>query len=1040
MPENILIVEDKIIVARDLQQLVEGYGYNVIAIASSGAEAYSIAVERRPDLILMDIMLGEGDDGIETALKIKDKLDVAIVYASAYSNSETLMRAGKSEPYGYILKPFNEREINTTIQMALYKHKAEKIIRESEKHYRNLFQSIPDAIFVWEISHEEPRVSKFIDVNDIACSLLSYGKTELLKMSFLDIMVSERFKDIDDHAERLLKERHYSRETVVLDRHGRKIPVELSCSVNDFNGKTQVISIMRDIREIKKAQTTILEGEARYKNLVETIPNGLIELDNSASVLYANTSLCSMLGRSYDEIISRHAWEFIYKDDQDYFQKFFLSMLKGDKKPEPLIIKCVKKDGAIIDVQADWNYKLDELGRVVGFISVITDITEKIKITGELKNAKAMAEEANKAKSEFLANMSHEIRTPMNGIIGMSHLMFNTDLDAVQREYLEMIKLSSDNLLSLINDILDFSKIEAKKLELEKIDFLLRDSVEHTVKVLMYKAMQKGIKVYISVNPAVPNSLLGDPGRFRQIISNLLSNAIKFTQRGEINIKADLEAKSDKRVTLHFCVSDTGIGIPAEKQTKIFDAFTQADSSITRKYEGTGLGLTITKQLIELMGGKIWVESEVGRGSSFHFLADFEISSANRRVALADFEILKSKRVLIVDDNFTNRKILDETLKNWHMNPELASSATEAFKLIERSINEGRLYDIMLLDVNMPEMDGWEFASRVRQIRELKNVKIIIMPSAGLRGDIEHSVKLGISAYLIKPVVVSELEEAILMIIDEKQNDSRQLITQHSIRENKQRLNILLAEDEIVNQKIASKLLELHGHAVTIVSDGLAAFESYKKDSYDMIFMDVQMPEMDGIEATAKIRECEAGSGKRIPIVAMTAFAMKGDRDKCFEAGMDAYISKPIEIEEIFKVINNLFSSFSSDKNMLKPNYEKYSRPAFDEKMFLAGQKNDLVFSIELVNLFLDNVSGYMNEIRSSIEAYDPRSLKKAAHMLKGSVKNFHALNASEAAHAIELLAMSENFGGVDDAFKRLENEIERLKKDMRSFLEKNKN
>ncbi|HPG58514.1 MAG TPA: PAS domain S-box protein, partial [Candidatus Wallbacteria bacterium] len=392
MPENILIVEDKIIVARDLQQLVEGYGYNVIAIASSGAEAYSIAVERRPDLILMDIMLGEGDDGIETALKIKNKLDVAIVYASAYSNNETLMRAGKSEPYGYILKPFNEREINATIQMALYKHKAEKLIRESEKHYKNLFQSIHDAIFVWEISQEEPRVSKFIDVNDIACGLLSYGKSELLKMSFLDIMVSERFKDINDQAERLLKERHYSRETIVLDRHGRKIPVELSCSVNDFNGKTQVISIMRDIREIKKAQTTILEGEARYKNLVETIPNGLIELDNSASVLYANTSLCSMLGCAYDEIISRHAWEFIYKDDQDYFQKFFLSMMKGDKKPEPLIIKCVKKDGSIIDVQADWNYKLDELGRVVGFISVITDITEKIKITGELKSARIMAE------------------------------------------------------------------------------------------------------------------------------------------------------------------------------------------------------------------------------------------------------------------------------------------------------------------------------------------------------------------------------------------------------------------------------------------------------------------------------------------------------------------------------------------------------------------------------------------------------------------------------------------------------------------------
>ncbi len=1038
MSVKILIVEDKIIVARDLQQMVESYGYTVAGIASNGAEAYSLALQIKPDLILMDIMLGAGEDGIATAMKIKDELDTAIVYASAYSNDETLMRAERSEPYGYILKPFDEREVCIALQMALYKHRAEKRIRESEKHYRTLFQSIHDAIFVWEINSKEPRISKFVDVNDIACELLSYSKNELLKLSLLDLAVTEKFKNIDNLIEGILNEARYEREMIIIDRYGHKIPVELSCSVNEFNGRRLAVTIVRDVREMKRAEISILEGEARYKTLVETIPSGLIELDNSASIVFANSSFCDMIGRDCDGVIMRPAWEFIHENDQDRFRKFFLSMLKGDKRPEPIVIKFCGKDSRFIDVQADWNYKLDELNRVSGFISVVTDITEKISITEELKTARIMAEEANKAKSEFLASMSHEIRTPMNGIVGMSHLLFATDLDAVQREYLEMIKLSSDNLLNLINDILDFSKIEAKKLELEKIDFLLRDSIEHTVKALMYKAMQKGIKVFVSINPAVPNALTGDPGRFRQIINNLLSNAIKFTHKGEININADIDSKSGRRVILHFCVSDTGIGIPPEKHKKIFEAFTQADSSITRKYEGTGLGLSISRQLIELMGGKIWVESEPGHGSLFHFTAAFDISPNCRRIALADFEALASRRVLIVDDNSTNRRILEETLKSWRMQTYSVPGAAAAFEAINDSIKSSRPFDIMIIDVNMPEMDGWEFASRVRRIKELKKVKIIIMPSAGLRGDIEQSVKLGISAYLIKPVVVSELEEAILMILDETQHGPSKLITQHSIRENKQRLNILLAEDEIVNQKIAGKILEMHGHSVTVAHDGLEALEKFNSGGFDLIFMDVQMPEMDGTEAALKIRELEKCTGKHIPIVAMTALAMKSDREKCMECGMDEYISKPIEMEELFKIINKIFSSCNSNQNLFTANYEKYSRPAFDENLFLASQKNDMCFAVELVELFLNNVSSYVEDIESAVVAYDAKALKKAAHMLKGSVKNFHASNASEAVGAIELLAMSENFGAAGEAFKRLESEVERLKKDMRSFIHKN--
>jgi len=911
----------------------------------------------------------------------------------------------------------------------------ESILKYSEHKFKSIFDGANDAIFTIETE-----TGIIIDANKKAETLLKTSKAELIGLHYSRLHPKNEFVSyVNDLETDMLNATPIYLN--LIDKDMLKTPVELSASIIKLAPTLKLFhGIYRDISERKKAEASLIESESRYRTLVETIPNGLVELDISATITYLNASFCKIYGYSKEELVGSTLWDIIIDSEQSKVQKIFISLLRGTSKTFPIIFKGRRKDGILIDVQLDWNYKRDENGRVAGFIAIIADITEKLTTELELKNAKEAAEEANRAKSEFLANMSHEIRTPMNGIIGMTHLLYNTELNGQQHEFLELIKLSADNLLALINDILDFSKIEAKKLELEKIDFLLRDSVNHTVKALMYKVMQKGLKVYVDVNPSVPNSLVGDPGRFRQIITNLLSNAIKFTEKGEINVRADLETKTDDTVTLLFSVSDTGIGIPQEKQAAIFEAFTQADSSIARKYEGTGLGLTISRQLVELMNGKIWLESEHGSGSIFYFTAKFGISKSGRKFSLARLEKLRGVKVLVVDDNSTNRKFLEGLLKNWMLDATFAENAFVALDMVDESLKTGKLFEIMLIDINMPEMDGWKFSEKIRAISKYKNARIIIMPSAGLRGDIEQSIRLGISAYLIKPVIAGELEEALLMIVSDTAQTNAKLITQHSIRENKQRLNILLAEDEIVNQKIATKLLEMHGHAVSVAHNGRQAFDLVRNEKFDMIFMDVQMPEMDGLEATCKIRELEKDSGRHIPIVAMTAFAMKGDRERCLNAGMDAYISKPLEIEEIFSVIDGLFFSAGSERSLTKHETRRQMQPSFDEAAFISSQKGDIKFSIELVETFMQTVSNYLADIKNAVEKYDSRSLKKAAHTLKGSVKNFHADFASDMAHAIELMAISENYAEIDLAILRLNSEIEHLKTDMLSFIRRHKN
>jgi signal transduction histidine kinase/DNA-binding response OmpR family regulator/HPt (histidine-containing phosphotransfer) domain-containing protein len=661
-----------------------------------------------------------------------------------------------------------------------------------------------------------------------------------------------------------------------------------------------------------------------------------------------------------------------------------------------------------------------------------------------LRRAQSEAEAANKAKSEFLANMSHEIRTPMNGVIGMAELLAGTKLNSEQREFLGLMQQSAEALLRLLNDILDFSKIEAGRLELEDIDFDLRDCIGKAIKVLTLRADDKGLELAARIDPEIPGQMRGDPGRLRQIIVNLVGNAIKFTQQGEVVVDVNPEQVSPESALLHVTVRDTGVGIPRDKQQKIFEAFSQVDASTTRRFGGTGLGLTISSRLIEMMGGRIWVESEPGAGTTFHFLIRLGVSGDQTPRRPAELSRLSGMRVLVVDDNPTNLRILREMLSHWGLTPTLSHDGREGLKTLREADAAGRPFGLILIDYHMPALDGLGFAEELKASPETKHGPIIMLSSSIGALNSTRLRELEIARFLTKPVIASELQEAVLSELGVTR--SREATGETAEVPQGTPRRILLVEDGLVNQRVAVGFLEKWGHEVIVADNGRKAVEAVEREPFDLVLMDIQMPEMNGYEAAAEIRRREAGTGRRRFIVAMTAEAMKGDREKCLASGMDDYISKPFDPAELRRVVNaSPEETLAGDGNgspreaggagdaakAVAATRDADESGLVDWNKALQQTGGDEEMARELAALYAEEAPKLIARMRDALASDDPPLLQRSAHTLKTASSYFGATRVAEAAYALERQGSSRKLDGAAAMLDSLERDCNRLMREL---------
>ena len=907
------------------------------------------------------------------------------------------------------------------------RRQAEQALRKSSNFLNTLIASDPIAIVV---RGKDKRVEL---ANPAFYKLFGYSESEVVGKSMRELIIpKELMHEADIHALAVESGRGFHETSVRKKKDGQLIDVEIHAVPLVIDGQQNATLILyQDISERVRAQNALAESEEWFRTVSAAAPVGIFCTDASGKILYANQRWTEMTGLSAQDAMHSGWTNAVHPDDRLTVEKLWTSGLALQME---LRDQCRFKtpEGHVNWVEWQTRALLGTNGTLQGFVGVLEDITQRRAAEQRLMEAKEAAEAASRAKSEFLANMSHEIRTPMNGILGMTELTLDTELQPLQREYLDMVKSSAESLLGIINDVLDFSKIEAGRLDLELAPFSLLDCIESALHPLGVRANQKGLEVVWAVLGDVPEVLEGDATRLRQILINLVGNAIKFTKQGEVRVLAERLASEQGGIAIRFTVSDTGIGIPKEKHQQIFEAFAQADSSTTREFGGTGLGLSISARLIQLMKGEIGIQSAPGKGTTFTFVLPFALgTTCDSSTQLVQKVEGKTRKVLVVDDNEVNLALLKRLLPQWGLEPVCADSGTQALEILEKASAEGGTFPLVLLDQNMPDMGGYQVAERIRSVAPEERTAILILSSATNPTDQLLAKKLGIARVLTKPLRRTTLKEAIFQALSLRNQSEKEQIPS-SEEKNAYRLQLLLVEDNRVNQKLAIRLLEKMGHVVTLAENGRDAVEIVQQKSFDLILMDIQMPIMSGVEATRKIREMEQGTGRHIPIIAMTAHAMAGDAERYLSSGMDGYVSKPIRTDSLRAELDRLGKPASrEEKRTMKERQKDPPTGTLDLAELLARVENDRELLRDLLMISKEELPKHLESLRDAVEAKDGTRVALTAHTLKGMLANLSASHAADIAAQLERMGRNGEVAGYGEVFANFERNAKNLLREL---------
>jgi len=915
-PPRVLVVEDESIVARDICQQLAELGFVAVADTRTGEEAVALADKLRPDLVLMDIQLAGAMDGITAARTIRERMHLPVVFLTAFAGRETLERAREAEPFGYIIKPFAEQDLRTVVEMALYKHRTEARLRESEARLRAITDSAQDAIVMIDA---RGRVTFW---NPAAAAIFGYGTDEIMGHEVHTLLADA--PQIEAHLRAMPDFLHTGEgravgrtlELPARRKDGARIEISLSLSAVSHEGERQAVAVIRDITVKKQTEAKMRLQSAA----LEAAEGSVVITDRRGTIEWVNPAFCRITGYTREEAVGQNPR--VLKSGRhsaEFYREMWRTITAGQSWQGEFINR--RKDGTLFTEAVTITPVRDEHGVIAHFIAIKHDISALKQSLADLKAAHAELAEKNhaldqalieaqaaaEAKSAFLAMMSHELRTPMNGVIGMASLLRETaPLTEEQRDYIETINSSGNTLLALINDVLDYSKIESNHLELDHVPFDVRRCLEETLETVAVRAREKHLDLALELDPAVPAAVAGDPVRLRQVLTNLVGNAVKFTLRGEVVVEVGALPAGNEAVRLRFRVRDTGIGIPPEKRARLFKAFSQVDVSTTRHFGGTGLGLVISQRLVGLMGGEIKVDSTPGQGSVFHF--EITVPTAPEIEPMAPDQLtreLEGRSVLVVDDNATNRRIFATHFRQAGCTVATADTAAAALA----GLKPADWPDLIVTDMLMPGMDGLDFVLQVRALEKTAHISpdtpVIMVSSGGYQPSDPRVAKVQLAAALSKPVRQMQLYESAARACHgyaPRHPRAAPPPAQPAVPPLAQTLarRILLVEDNPVNRKLALAMLGRLGYGVDTAENGIEAVAACRAKRYDLIFMDVQMPGMDGHTATREIRTLP---GSQPWIIAMTANALEGDREACLAAGMNDYLPKPIRLDDLRRAL-----------------------------------------------------------------------------------------------------------------------------------------